>query len=158
MAFAEILYEVADGIATITLNRPTRLNAWTPVMEHEVRDAMSQAEADTQARHHPHRGRPRLLRRRRHAESGRLVVRRARYRGGRGKRTRSSVRRPETPRYASRFPEDLLLFPCHRQADYCCLEWPHGRSRAGSAALLRSAFCFGSGEVQHRLFAPRADR
>ncbi len=50
MAFAEILYEIADGIATVTLNRPTRLNAWTPVMEREVRDAMTQAEADSQVR------------------------------------------------------------------------------------------------------------
>ena len=50
MTFTEILYEVADGIATVTLNRPTRLNAWTPVMEGEVRAAMTQAEADAQVR------------------------------------------------------------------------------------------------------------
>ena len=50
MTFTEILYEVADGIATVTLNRPARLNAWTPVMETEVREAMAQAEADVQVR------------------------------------------------------------------------------------------------------------
>ncbi len=50
MSFAEILYEVADNIVTVTLNRPTRLNAWTPVMEREVREAMTQAEADPQVR------------------------------------------------------------------------------------------------------------
>ena len=50
MPFVEILYEIADSIATITLNRPTKLNAWTPVMEREVRDAMAQAEADPKVR------------------------------------------------------------------------------------------------------------
>jgi len=29
-------YEVADKIATITLNRPDRMNAWTAVIEHEM--------------------------------------------------------------------------------------------------------------------------
>ncbi len=46
MAYEQILYEVEDRIATVTLNRPDRLNAWTPVMEHEVRAAMSEASAD----------------------------------------------------------------------------------------------------------------
>ena len=46
MAYREIVYEVADRIATITLNRPERLNAWTSVMDDEVRAAMRQA-ADT---------------------------------------------------------------------------------------------------------------
>lgn len=39
MTFKQILYDVDDGIATITLNRPDHLNAWTPVMESEVRVA-----------------------------------------------------------------------------------------------------------------------
>jgi enoyl-CoA hydratase/carnithine racemase len=42
----EILYEVADRIATVTLNRPTRLNAWTPKMEQEVAAAITRAERD----------------------------------------------------------------------------------------------------------------
>jgi len=29
----ETLYQVADRVATITLNRPEKLNAWTGVME-----------------------------------------------------------------------------------------------------------------------------
>ena len=41
-----ILYDVADRVATITLNRPDRLNAWTPIMEREVRDAMQTASRD----------------------------------------------------------------------------------------------------------------
>ena len=45
MPHQEILYQVADRIATITLNRPDKLNAWTAVMEREVRAAMLEAEA-----------------------------------------------------------------------------------------------------------------
>jgi enoyl-CoA hydratase/carnithine racemase len=50
MNCTEILYDVADHIATITLNRPARLNAWTRVMEREVREAMARAEADESVR------------------------------------------------------------------------------------------------------------
>jgi enoyl-CoA hydratase/carnithine racemase len=42
----ETLYQVADRVATITLNRPEKLNAWTAVMEGEVRAAMQEAEQD----------------------------------------------------------------------------------------------------------------
>lgn len=50
MAYEQILYEVEDRIATVTLNRPERLNAWTPVMEREVRAAMTEATADEAVR------------------------------------------------------------------------------------------------------------
>jgi enoyl-CoA hydratase/carnithine racemase len=46
----ESLYQVADRIATITLNRPDKLNAWTAVMEHEVRAAIAAAENDEYVR------------------------------------------------------------------------------------------------------------
>jgi enoyl-CoA hydratase/carnithine racemase len=46
----EILYHAAGRIATITLNRPDKLNAWTRNMEAEVRDAMHRAAADDQVR------------------------------------------------------------------------------------------------------------
>ena len=46
----ETLYHVAGRVATITLNRPDKLNAWTSVMEREVRSAMGEAEHDENVR------------------------------------------------------------------------------------------------------------
>lgn len=46
MAYETILSDVEDGICTIRLNRPEKLNAWTRTMQHELRDAMHQAAAD----------------------------------------------------------------------------------------------------------------
>jgi enoyl-CoA hydratase/carnithine racemase len=46
----EALYNVADRVATITLNRPDKLNAWTATMEQEVRAAMHEAEHDQDVR------------------------------------------------------------------------------------------------------------
>jgi enoyl-CoA hydratase/carnithine racemase len=50
MTYQHILYEVSEKIATITLNRPDRMNAWTPVMERDVRHAMETASADDNVR------------------------------------------------------------------------------------------------------------
>jgi enoyl-CoA hydratase/carnithine racemase len=44
--YDEILYEVDDPVATITLNRPDSLNGWTDRMGREVRHAVARAEAD----------------------------------------------------------------------------------------------------------------
>jgi enoyl-CoA hydratase/carnithine racemase len=44
--YEEILYEVEDPIATLTLNRPKVLNAWTNRMGAEVKHALAQAEQD----------------------------------------------------------------------------------------------------------------
>src|ERR1700722_530117 len=46
----ETQYDVTDRIATITLNRPDKLNAWTATMEHEVRAAMAAAESNESVR------------------------------------------------------------------------------------------------------------
>ena len=46
----EILYRVEDGVATITLNRPDKLNAWTVAMAGELREALAKADADDQVR------------------------------------------------------------------------------------------------------------
>src|SRR5712672_3699663 len=50
VSYQHILYEVADKIATITLNRPDRMNAWTAIMERDVRHAMETASADDDVR------------------------------------------------------------------------------------------------------------
>lgn len=46
MPYKQILYSINDGVATITLNRPDRLNAWTRVMAKEVMEAAHRAEDD----------------------------------------------------------------------------------------------------------------
>jgi enoyl-CoA hydratase/carnithine racemase len=46
----ETMYGVADRVATITLNRPDKLNAWTAVMEREVRASIEEAEHDENVR------------------------------------------------------------------------------------------------------------
>lgn len=50
MDYEEIIYDVVDSIATITLNRPEKLNAWTVKMEAEYRHAMAAAEASDEVR------------------------------------------------------------------------------------------------------------
>ncbi|MBI3994097.1 MAG: enoyl-CoA hydratase/isomerase family protein [Candidatus Lambdaproteobacteria bacterium] len=46
MSYEQILYEVHQRIATVTLNRPEKLNAWTRQMNREVQQAMVQAAND----------------------------------------------------------------------------------------------------------------
>ena len=50
MVFEQILYAVEKGVATVTLNRPAKLNAWTHEMAAELREAMRAADADDRVR------------------------------------------------------------------------------------------------------------
>jgi len=50
MEYHEILYDVRDRVATITMNRPERLNAWTPLMGRELYDAFRRAARDDEVR------------------------------------------------------------------------------------------------------------
>ncbi len=50
MTNQETLYSVDDRVATLTLNRPDKLNAWTATMDREVRAALEEAERDDQVR------------------------------------------------------------------------------------------------------------
>ena len=49
-AYDEIRYDVTDNIATITLHRPEKLNAFTPVMKREMLEALDAADADDAVR------------------------------------------------------------------------------------------------------------
>ena len=53
MSSKELLYEVADGIATITLNRPERMNALTRDLEAAIHAAFDEADADRAVRGAP---------------------------------------------------------------------------------------------------------
>jgi len=44
--YEQVVHEVSDPVATITLNRPHALNAWTPRMGAEFRPAVGRAERD----------------------------------------------------------------------------------------------------------------
>ena len=46
MAFTAIRTETSDGVMTITLSRPDRLNAFTSAMHAELREALTSAETD----------------------------------------------------------------------------------------------------------------
>ena len=46
MAYSQISYDVSEKIATITLNRPEKLNAYTRTMASEIADAMDRADGD----------------------------------------------------------------------------------------------------------------
>lgn len=50
MAFSEIEYAVADRVATVTLKRPERLNAFTFTMRRELIEAFDLLDADDQVR------------------------------------------------------------------------------------------------------------
>jgi len=50
MGYEEILLEVADGVALVTLDRPARLNAWTRTMGRELHQAFAACDADDAVR------------------------------------------------------------------------------------------------------------
>ena len=50
MAYEDILYDVRDSVAVITLNRPDKLNAWTAAMQTSVKRAVVDAANDDKVR------------------------------------------------------------------------------------------------------------
>ena len=45
-----VTYDVSDGVAVLTLNRPDRLNAWVPAMQVRYFDLLEEAGADPDVR------------------------------------------------------------------------------------------------------------
>jgi enoyl-CoA hydratase/carnithine racemase len=50
MEYSQILFDVADHVATVTLNRPDRMNAFTGTMMNELIDALDHTDADDDVR------------------------------------------------------------------------------------------------------------
>ncbi|HEY5635351.1 MAG TPA: crotonase/enoyl-CoA hydratase family protein [Burkholderiales bacterium] len=50
MTYQHILYDLTEGILTVTLNRPEKLNAFTATMRDELIDAFDRADADDAVR------------------------------------------------------------------------------------------------------------
>ncbi len=50
MSYSQILYDVEDGVLTITMNRPEKLNAFTGTMMTEMIDAFDRSDADDSIR------------------------------------------------------------------------------------------------------------
>ena len=50
MSYEQIIYEVDEGVLTLTLNRPEKLNAFTRIMMDEMIDAFDRADADDNVR------------------------------------------------------------------------------------------------------------
>jgi enoyl-CoA hydratase/carnithine racemase len=50
MTYTDILYDVDDFVATVTLNRPEKLNAWTSEMDADLRHAIERAAAEDSVR------------------------------------------------------------------------------------------------------------
>jgi 2-(1,2-epoxy-1,2-dihydrophenyl)acetyl-CoA isomerase len=50
VSFENIVYEKQNGVATITLNRPQALNAFTPQMNSELQQALKEADEDRSVR------------------------------------------------------------------------------------------------------------
>ena len=152
--YEQILYEVADPVATITLNRPAQLNAWTDRMAAEVKHAMARAEADPQVVVIVVTGAGRGFCA--GADLKRLQALSAGERSsGRGDRPRRRSRRSRTRRLV---PRHLHLPDVDPQAGGRGGERRLRGHGGADRALLRRALRLGPRGLHHRVLAPRTGR
>ena len=50
MSYTQISLDISEGIATLTLNRPEKMNAFTNTMMNEIIDAIDRTDADDSVR------------------------------------------------------------------------------------------------------------
>ncbi|MFH1481288.1 MAG: enoyl-CoA hydratase-related protein, partial [Pseudomonadota bacterium] len=50
MNLTQLLYEITDGVAMVTINRPEKLNAFTPIMVREMLEVFKEADRDDSVR------------------------------------------------------------------------------------------------------------
>ena len=50
MSYETILFDVKDGVATLTFNRPDAMNTWTGRMARELTDAMKHCDLNDDIR------------------------------------------------------------------------------------------------------------
>jgi enoyl-CoA hydratase/carnithine racemase len=145
MTYQHILYDVSEKIATITLNRPDRMNAWTPIMERDVRRAMESAAADDNVRVIVLTG------------SGRAFCAGADMEGLKGLDP-NEVRRAENvpPFDMNRRPDWQTRYGYYPSIAKPVIAMLNGAT--AGCAVLRSAFCRRQHRLHHSLLAPWADR
>ena len=149
MTYQHILYEVSDKIATITLNRPDRMNAWTAIMERDVRHAMEAASADDNVRVIVLTGAGRAFCAGADMEALKEI-------------DPNDIRRGEnTPFDMNRragLADPLRLLSGDSETRDRHAERRHRRHRPGPRALLRPALRRRQHRLHDRVRAPRADR
>ena len=150
MTYQHILYDVSEKIATITLNRPDRMNAWTPIMERDVRHAMEAASGDDNVRVIVLTG------------AGRAFCAGADMDALKGLDPDDIKRAGTLPPFdMNRRPDwqaRYAYYPSIAKPVIAHAERRHRRHRPGACAVLRPALCRRQHRFHHRVFAPRPDR
>jgi hypothetical protein len=150
----ETQYDVAERIATITLNRPDQRNAWTAVMEHEVRAAIAAAENDENVRVIVLTGAGRGFCARGHVtlehDSGKRNRRGATGPGG-------PARRRDRRGHPSGFSKEIFVIRGAHHARDCGHQRSDGGLETGDCLVLRFTSCLRCDTFQHSICAAGID-
>ena len=152
----ETQYHVAERIATITLNRPDKLNAWTAVMEQEVRAAMAAAESDENVRVIVLTGAGRGF----CAGADMSLLSTVATKGLDAAQRAQAVQAAGGASEGTRrgFSEKIFVLPGAEQAGHRCRQRSSCGLGTGDCFILRFAVCFGCGALQHRVRKAGSDR